>query len=64
MGRYSAYTGQLVQWSDLMQNPKSKFYNLTSGASAKDFEEGNVTAPRENVVAVPGDGIAVRRKFA
>jgi predicted dehydrogenase len=64
MGRYSAYTGKLVQWSDLMQNPKSEFYNLTVGPSPEDFETGNVTAPRENIVAVPGDGIAVRRKFA
>lgn len=63
MGRYSAYTGLLVQWSDLMQNPKSKFYNLTSGATPEDFEKGNVTVPLENVVAVPGDGIAVRRKI-
>ncbi|MDA9763959.1 hypothetical protein N9C83_01200, partial [Opitutales bacterium] len=61
---YSAYTGKLVQWSDLMQNPKSEFYNLTVGSSPEDFETGNVTAPRENIVAVPGDGIAVRRKFA
>jgi hypothetical protein len=47
-----------------MQNPKSEFYNLTVGPSPEDFETGNVTAPRENIVAVPGDGIAVRRKFA
>lgn len=62
MGRYSAYTGKLVQWSDLMQNPKSEFYNLTSGPSPADFEAGNVKAPMENVVAVPGNGVAVRRK--
>lgn len=62
MGRYSAYTGKLVQWSDLMQNPKSHFYNLTAGSSPADFEAGNVSVPMENVVAVPGDGIAVRRK--
>ena len=64
MGRYSAYTGKLVQWSDLMQNPKSEFYNLTVGSSPKDFEKGNVSIPMENVVPVPGDAIAVRRKYS
>ncbi|MCB1133573.1 MAG: Gfo/Idh/MocA family oxidoreductase, partial [Verrucomicrobiae bacterium] len=64
MGRLSAYTGKLVQWADLMQNPKSEFYNLTIGSHAKDYESGNVVMPMENVVAVPGDGIAVRRKTA
>lgn len=64
MGRYSAYTGELVQWSDLMQNPKSEFYNLTVGSSPEDFEKGNVSIPMENVVPVPGDAIAVRRKYS
>lgn len=64
MGRLSAYTGKLVQWSDLMQNPKSEFYNLSVGSSPKDFEDGNVAAPRENIVPVPGDNIAVRRKYS
>lgn len=64
MGRLSAYTGKLVQWSDLMQNPKSEFYNLSIGSSAEDFEIGNVAMPMENVVPVPGNGIAVRRKYS
>ncbi|NET38475.1 MAG: Gfo/Idh/MocA family oxidoreductase [Cyanothece sp. SIO1E1] len=64
MGRLSAYTGKLVQWSDLMQNPNSEFYNLSIGSTAEDFENGTVVMPMENIVPVPGDGIAVRRKYS
>lgn len=62
MGRYSAYTGKMVKWSDMFQNPKSEFYDLRMAPAAEDFESGNVRMPLENVVAVPGDGVAVRRK--
>lgn len=54
MGRIAAYTGQLVRWSDLMEHQDSPFYNLTLAPMADDFEKGAVTAPSENVVAVPG----------
>ena len=54
MGRISAYTGQLVKWSDLTKNEKSQWYNLTLSPSALDFEKGNVTAPADDVAAVPG----------
>ena len=54
MGRISAYTGQLVRWSDVMQNEKSEYYNLTLSPSAADFEKGAVTAPPDDVIPVPG----------
>ena len=54
MGRISAYTGQLVRWQDLMTKEDSPLYNLTLGPPAEDFEKGDVTAPADDVVAVPG----------
>ena len=54
MGRISAYTGQLVRWTDVTQNTRSPFYNLTLSPNALDFEKGTVTAPEDDVVAVPG----------
>jgi len=54
MGRISAYTGQLVRWSDCMSNTNSPYYNLTCTPTAEDFEKGDVTAPEDDVVAVPG----------
>jgi len=54
MGRISAYTGQLVKWSDLMTKPDSPLYNLTLKPSADDFEKGEVQAPADDVVAIPG----------
>ncbi len=62
MGRYAAYTGKFVRFSDLMENPKSEFYDLTVGIDAKDFEKGKVVLPEENVVAIPGDGADIRRR--
>ncbi len=54
MGRISAYTGQLVRFSDLMTNEQSPYYNLTLKPTAIDFENGPVTAPEDDVAAVPG----------
>ncbi|MBN2452097.1 MAG: Gfo/Idh/MocA family oxidoreductase, partial [Lentisphaeria bacterium] len=54
MGRISAYTGQLVRWSDVMGKEDSPFYNLTLKPTADEFEQGEVTAPPDDVVAVPG----------
>ncbi len=62
MGRYAAYTGKFVRFSDLMENENSEFYDLTVGVDAKSFESGSVSLPEENVVAVPGDGSTIRRK--
>ena len=55
MGRISAYTGQLVRWSDLTTKTDSPWYNLALTPSAADFEAGNVVAPKENVCPIPGE---------
>ena len=56
MGRTSAYTGQIVRWKDMMEEPKSKpeLYNLQLRPTAEDFEKVAMELPREGVVAVPG----------
>ena len=54
MGRISAYTGQLIRWKDLASNERSPWYNLTCRPTAADFEAGSVTAPPDDVIAVPG----------
>jgi myo-inositol 2-dehydrogenase/D-chiro-inositol 1-dehydrogenase len=53
MGRISAYTGQVVRWTDVMVNEKSKYYNRTLTPTAEDFETGNVTAPADDVFPIP-----------
>ncbi len=62
MARIAAYTGQMVRWTDLMQNDTSEWYDYTSGISAEDFEKGTVKLPAENVAPVPGDGNPIRRR--
>lgn len=54
MGRISAYTGKLVRWKDVVENESSPWYNLTCKPSALDFESGQVTAPADEIPAVPG----------
>ncbi len=54
MSRISAYTGQIVKWSDLTKNTDSPWYNLTLAPTARDFENGTVVAPQENVIPLPG----------
>jgi len=54
MGRISTYTGKLVRWSDLTENKDSQWYNLTLKPAAEDFETGEVKAPPDDVVPVPG----------
>jgi len=56
MGRISAYTGKLIRWSDLTENKESPWYNLTLKPTAADFEKGEVVAPPDDVVPVPGAG--------
>lgn len=53
MGRVSAYTGQLVRWTDLT-NENGRYYGLTLSPSAEDFERGEVVAPQEDVAPRPG----------
>ena len=54
MGRIATYTGKLVRWSDLTEKKDSPWYNLTLKPTAEDFEKGPVTAPPDDVVAIPG----------
>jgi len=54
MGRIAAYTGKLIRWKDLTENSDSPWYNLVLKPTAEDFEKGPVTAPPDDVVAVPG----------
>lgn len=53
MGRISAYTGQIVRWTDVMTNKDSKFYSRKLTPTAEDFETGNVEAPKDNVIPIP-----------
>ncbi|MCU0753022.1 MAG: Gfo/Idh/MocA family oxidoreductase [Akkermansiaceae bacterium] len=53
MGRISAYTGDLVRWSDIANNEKSPFYQLVCTPTAADFEKGDVRMPPE-VPPIPG----------
>jgi hypothetical protein len=55
MGRISAYTGQIVRWSDLTKNTNNPWYNLTLTPTARDFENGTVVAPPENSIPLPGE---------
>ena len=55
MGRISAYTGQIVRWSDLTKNTNSPWYNLALTPTARDFENGTVVAPPENSIPLPGE---------
>jgi predicted dehydrogenase len=54
MGRISAYTGQVVRWSDLATNESSPFYALALAPAPEDFEKGTVRAPPDDVVPIPG----------
>jgi myo-inositol 2-dehydrogenase/D-chiro-inositol 1-dehydrogenase len=54
MGRISAYTGQVIRWSDLTEDESSRWYNLTLKPTAEDFEKGEVVAPPDDVIPIPG----------
>ncbi len=53
MGRVSAYTGQLVRWTDLTAE-NGRYYNLKLSPTAEEFERGEVVAPKEDVVPRAG----------
>ncbi|MGD9417649.1 MAG: Gfo/Idh/MocA family protein [Verrucomicrobiota bacterium JB025] len=61
MGRISAYTGEMVRWTDLTKNEDSDFYHLALSPAAVDFENGPVTMPAEEA-AVPGEAGGIRIK--
>jgi myo-inositol 2-dehydrogenase/D-chiro-inositol 1-dehydrogenase len=56
MGRTAAYTGQRIQWRDLMEDParKPELYNLTLRPTAEEIEKGTAKLPKEGVAPVPG----------
>jgi predicted dehydrogenase len=55
MGRISAYSGQFVRWSELVdESIGSPWYNLALSPTAEDFENGTVKAPADDVIAIPG----------
>ena len=60
MGRIAAYTGQMVTWAEMMEDPKKKpeVYGLTLRPTAEDFETGDFPMPKElpdpAAIAVPG----------
>ncbi len=56
MGRISAYTGNMVRWSDVAENQDSPLYNLTLTPTAEDFEKGEVKAPPDDIIPLPGKG--------
>lgn len=56
MGRISAYSGQLVRWSELVdESIGSPWFNLTLAPTAEDFENGTVKSPADDVIAIPGN---------
>jgi predicted dehydrogenase len=65
MGRISAYTGKKIEWKHMMDpDPgvhKPEIYDLTLRPTAADFESGNVKAPEEGEIAIPGSGDSARR---
>lgn len=54
LGRIATYTGREIKWADLVDNKDSQWYNLTLKPTAEDFEKGEVTAPQDDVAAIPG----------
>jgi len=61
MGRISAYTGRMVRWDEMMEDPKKRpeVYNLTLKPTAKDFETDSVELPTKEMpdrsaIAIPG----------
>ena len=52
--RISAYTGQLVRWTDMTENTKSPFYALALSPTSLDFEADTVVLPTE-APALPGE---------
>ena len=61
MSRISAYTGQMIRWSDVAENEESPWYSFTLKPTAEDFEKGDVQAPPDDVVPKPGRPIGQRQ---
>jgi len=57
MGRIAAYTGKRVEWRHLVDpGAKSPLYELAYTPGPEAFETGDVKAPPDDVVPVPGKG--------
>lgn len=54
LGTFAAYTGQMIRFSDLLENESSPFYNLNYPLRAEDFEKGDVTMVEELKGWAPG----------
>ena len=56
MGRIASYTGKKVEWKHLTDanGGRPDLYNLTLKPSAEDFEKGDVEAPKDDVIQIPG----------
>ena len=56
MGRHTCYTGQRIEWRDMMDDPKRKpqLYNLRLKPTAQDYEKGEVVLSKDNDIPVPG----------
>ena len=56
MGRTACYTGKLIRWDEMMENPTKnpELYNLAMRPTAEDFETGDVQIPKEGVAPIPG----------
>jgi len=53
MGRISAYTGQAVRFSDVAKET-GQFGKLALKPGPLDFETGDVKAPPDNAIPIPG----------
>lgn len=54
MGRISAYTGQVIRWTDLTERTDGPWYSLALKPGPEDFEAGPTTLPPTGVVPLPG----------
>ena len=59
LSRIAAYTGQKITW-DQLTKPGSEWYAYACAPTAEDFEKGEVKAPPDNVVPIPGSDDAPR----
>jgi predicted dehydrogenase len=56
IGRISAYTGQTIRMSDILENKDSPYYNLACKPTWQDFEAGDVPMPEygDDQAPLPG----------
>lgn len=55
LGRLATYTGEMIRYTDLTSNEKSKYYNMAFAASPEAFENPeSVKAPADGVAPLQG----------